>query len=403
MLQVKNKTMFEMAQIQSIREFHKKNESGTTNIAKPMEPDGSIAVPIDFDQEITKKLLTELRSFPVEGMERNEQFFEPHNMIDRITNGLIEINEYMDFDTCINTIYSLYKDLGKEKFYGVFLVDELGNKHNPLHHIVAMEFMDQKPEQKFKMYIYTYPETKKSYALNRFERTEDKAKIKENVAAQIAVYSGKLQMAQKINGNRSVADLIHQYHAGNEPTLVASSAYTITDSDGKSVPNKTPMLMIPITLVNTGLIMPWYGTTLVTMNGSSAGHPVSPMMSANISSNTEYLQKSKTAYPSYGICTGRQNSRTIKGLRTLNHANLNSPLNRQCLTPGWRDYVEECVAFSFMAYESIITDYDGEAIMEDMAVPVFKNYLDEWKHHNPDGTMKDYISHLKNRKTNKEN
>ena len=396
--------MFEMAQIQSIKEFHRKNESATINVAKPMDPDGSIVVPIDFDADITKKLLTELRSFPVEGFDKNEQFYEPHDLIDKITNGLIEINEYMDFKTCINTTYNLYKSLGKKEFYGVFLVDNEGRKHNPLHHLVAMEMMDALPKQKFKMYVYTYPKKTRNdgSALNQYERTDKKAKIKENVAAQIAVYANKLNMAQRINGNRTFNELKTTYHSHIEPSFDASSSYTIADKDGRALPNKTPMLMIPITLVNTGLIMPWYGTTIVTMNGSSAGHPVSPMLSANVSCNREYLSSTKTAYPSYGICTGRRNSRTISGLRTLNHANLNSPLNRRCLTPGWRDYVEECVAFSFMAYESIIDDYDGEAIVEDMAVPVFKNYLEEWKHNNPEGTMKEYIRHLKERKKDKE-
>ena len=402
MLYNKKPSMFEMAQRQSIQEFYDKNQDGTVmKISAPMTNDKSIAIPIDIDNDITKKLLTELRAFvPLKSVENT--FVKPHQMIDQITNNLIEIDAFMDFKSCINTIYNVYKDIGKEKFYGAFLVNKAGNKINPLHPLVSMEMMAKEDKDEYKIYIYTYPEEKRlDSPIRNSARAKDKAKVKENVAAQIAVYSNKLNMAQTVSSNKNLNELIQEFNNGNEPYFNVESKYTITDSNNKAI-KKTPMLMVPITLINKGLIMPWYGTCVITMNGSSKGHHVSPMMSANLGASYSHTDTNDSTYPSNSICTGRENSRTIKGLRTLNHSNLNSPLNRNCLTTGWRDYVEECVAFSFMAYESLIEDYDGAAIVEDMAVPTFKNYLEEWKHNNPEGTMKEYISHLKERKKDKE-
>jgi hypothetical protein len=85
-------------------------------------------------------------------------------------------------------------------------------------------------------------------------------------------------------------------------------------------------------------------------NAGTSGFHLSPFKSCNISSHNSIFNAS--------VCTGSTSNRTIKGLRTLHHANLGSPYERSCMTTVSKPYADACINYSFNIFKhgNIIKD-----------------------------------------------
>ena len=391
----RSKSIFEYAQETSIIEFSKKYIDSEIEISIPMDNKGAILVPIDMEDETTRALLYDYRYTLKEPSEitvndgNNILCLKSSSLINDVTKGMIEISTYMTFKDSINTIYNIYKELNGE-LYGVFMVNAKGQKFNPLHPITALELMGSNnwTKNNYKLYIYSYSGEKKINELkDEFTRVKDKSLIEKNIASQIALHSQKHTMVQKVSSNISSASLIARFKNGLDPTILVQNEMQMSDNSK----SRDSAFLIPHNILNNGISIPYYGSSIVNMS-RRRGHQCSPMMSANIGFNSNSFLN-KDTYISYNICTGRLSNATAIGLKSLNHSNLNSPLNRLLLQPGWRDYVDRCIDYSFMAYESIIEDYKQE-FDDTFLEPKFETYMEEYFYINKEASIVDYLKHV---------
>ena len=105
-------------------------------------------------------------------------------------------------------------------------------------------------------------------------------------------------------------------------------------------------------MLTSGIVLPYYGSSFIKLNGSTSGYHISPMRSCNI--NGGGLNRSTEANPISwsSVCTGSVPNSTLKGLRTLNHANLLSPYNTHILAPGALVYAQISIIKSLQIYRS---------------------------------------------------
>lgn len=99
-----------------------------------------------------------------------------------------------------------------------------------------------------------------------------------------------------------------------------------------------------------GIFVPYYGTSVIRIASgkNTTGIHSSYCKSANISS---HIGSSSTGS---SVCCGKEDNKTIKGLRTQHHSNLSSPYESHCLSANSYYWIEASIKKSIDLYKRIL-------------------------------------------------
>ena len=310
---------------------------------------------------------------------------------------VFSVNDYILFDDAIKVIKDTYLS-SKELFYGALLVKE--NKPNfiinPLNHIVAQAVSKTKsPSGRFKIVFYFYKDKfkeldKKHEALfndNLFDLYKTQALL------ELAILEEEPQYKIKINSIRSSR---LNYNSKPEDITNISVSYSFVDKNNNEVTQNEEYYIQPTQIVNTGIVYPYYGSTIVkyTDNRYCYGFQLSPMLSCNVGFPIfENRDNSNLVISPASVCTGRLSNYSKAGRNSLNHANLNSPFFGYTLFLGAFTYARICAELALNIYAE---KYGFEPIAELTFTPKPKRIsFDEYKQQFNSESLADYIAYIK--------
>lgn len=246
-------------------------------------------------------------------------------------------------------------------FYGVLLRSATKKSIiiNPYHPLAAVNILTNSTYKntKFKIILYFYPNRSKLDKIFETSRT-----TKETVKTSIDKI---LRMTKPFKqGHQVFKELSKEIDKSAQTVCITRSIKTNVSED----PNmNSSFYIISHQLLTRGMIAPYYGSSILAINPSSGGlcAHISPFYAANVSrgSPTNY----NTAEYN-GICTGNQPKNTFKGLSSLNHANLSSPLNRHTIRSGALLYTDMCIDITRELYKKANYISDYTPIASDLSV-----------------------------------
>jgi len=262
--------------------------------------------------------------------------------MNNITSTIITINKAGTIKECLNKINKIKVSL-EERFYGALLIDDK-TILNPLHPLTAMSLLSANEltsKTIFKLVIYAYSSIEEKE--NLFEKYEEhracKDRIDKNINNQLLIFTN------------TVPTKIQRLPEDNTSNL----NYKIN-----KVPGEYPdeeCYIVAHQILTKGIIMPYYGTSLIKLGNTTSGTYLTPMWSCNISSNCtigldEWVNTScefpKIVFRS--VCTGSLDNKTLKGIRTLTHSNASSPYTHRIMHTGALTYAAACVDKSLEIY-----------------------------------------------------
>jgi len=261
----------------------------------------------------------------------------------RLTSTIINITKAGNYKACINTLHKIQNSIGN-KFYGALFIHKK-TILNPLHPITAMLMADEKKykalhDLEYRIAIYAYKDEEEYQELHTLynSSTADADHIEKNLNALIQVTAHQVKTTIKL------ADVDHS----TSNSEVANLSYQISKEQGEAPDYE--FYLSAHQMLTAGVVLPWYGSSFIKLNGSTSGFHISPMWSCNISGGRDIDGGADIPWAS--VCTGSIPNSTLKGLRTLNHANLLSPFNKHILAPGGLVYAQMAVNKSFQIYRS---------------------------------------------------
>ena len=268
-----------------------------------------------------------------------------------ITTSIIRPKDKMPLNEALQTIYEVRASLGSE-FAGALLVSGK-TILNPLHPLTALCLLDDESYNslEYSMVVYTYggkretlDETYNSYSLNR-----DLAIT--NINDIIRTFTSRVK-------HRSTKVIDSLVHPRNKSTI--NQTYKVAKYDGEQ--DNEELYLVTHQILTQGIVAPYYGTSIIKLNGSTSGIPCSPFRSVNL---TSYRREAESTTPhGANVCTGNIPNNTLKGLRTLTHANLSSPYTWDAMEAGALVYAEMCMDKSFELYAlaKLIKELPDESI-----------------------------------------
>ena len=264
---------------------------------------------------------------------------DPSSLFDTVTNEIINIQNIPDLKTALEHVSNIHNSLGK-LFYGVVMTID-NKKINPLHPLTAMSIISNEnhPFHKatnIRVSIFTFKNEEHYSSLHKeyHSETADMKLIDTNINNQILAYTGKVDTVVKFVNTSSTAaqGQIHlEYKVFKHKDEIGDFEF----------------YLVAHQLLTSGIVMPYYGTSIIRMNGNTAGLNITPMVSSNIVWRDE-SNKPKIRWNS--VCTGSMNNRSLKGLRSLTHSNRLSPYNNDTLQPGSLVFADACNIKSLEIY-----------------------------------------------------
>lgn len=292
-----------------------------------------------------------------------DELKEEHGILDI---SMTSIESFENLEKSIKIITRTSEALG-DKFYGAILIPKhhrSEHSFNPLHPLVSYfiseikknkdEFRDQYDkffDEKYKIIIYTFDNSK---GIEKFSNTTNYNKEIINLVVGTQTkdfYSLKYANFMHNKISHTVSYNIELNKDGRKETI--NHLDQLSDRLKYIVPNQI--------LNHQGVIYPYYGTSFI---NNENGMNLTPMFSANIG---EPGEEEGTMWSN--ICTGEESYETISGKLTLNHSNLNSPLNGCIFNRGSFVYAKQCNQISFDLYKSIFKEkaYDKDRFLQHMA------------------------------------
>jgi hypothetical protein len=227
------------------------------------------------------------------------------------------------------------------------------------------KFTDKHASYKMVVYAYSSEEERAEMYDTYLENLACTDIINDNINNQLLTYTNKVET--KVRMEPPSADLseriLLEYSIEKHPDELDSEEY----------------YMIAHQVQTAGVVMPYYGTSVVRLGGGVSGTYVTPMRSCNISSEitppydtwTHTGVNLEDVNLKWGsVCTGNIPNTTLTGLRTLTHSNGSSPYTNYILDPGALTYADACITKSLEIYTkaklikeitneiSYTTDYD---------------------------------------------
>ena len=288
-----------------------------------------------------RKSMVELQKRPgiVTGKSVPARLLDPSSLFDTVTNEIINIQNIPDLKTALEHVSNIHNSLGK-LFYGVVMTID-NKKINPLHPLTAMSIISNEnhPFHKatnIRVSIFTFKDDSSYFKLHNeyHSETANMKLIEANINNQILAYTGKVNTVVKFIGT-------HATTARGEINL----EYKVLKH--KDEMENFEFYLVAHQLLTAGIVMPYYGTSIIRMNGATSGLNVTPMVSSNIvwrdESNEPQIRWNS-------VCTGSMNNRSLKGLRSLTHSNRLSPYNSNTLQPGSLVFADACNIKSLEIY-----------------------------------------------------
>lgn len=268
----------------------------------------------------------------------------PKKFMKMITESIVNINKAGTYKECIKTMQGIKNSLGND-FYGALFISGK-TILNPFHPVTAMLMADENiytelHSKNYRIAVYAYESTTE-YDKYHTEFNSESSCIKyieSNIDALIQMSAHQIKTRVKsvgvVTAGRNSESVNLEYKVSKHPE---------EDPDYE-------LYLSAHQLLTNGIVMPWYGSSLIKMNDSTSGYHISPMRSCNIAGGP--TPESSNAVRNWdSVCTGSLLNSTLTGLRTLNHANLLSPFNSSILAPGALVYAQVAVNKSFQIYRS---------------------------------------------------
>jgi len=317
------------------------------DLYNPSSSLGKSLYPVDM----THGLSTEI------GMWSNSMKDESSVLIDAIGSDTLSFGPV----TLSEGLSLIKNEITSGTFYGVVAVNSLTNERiNPLHPLIAKEISenwDIYKDQKFNFYIFSGnwrgdPDADLELYTNSIVQLLSEygeRQLISYVSSTLAVVNNDIEIP--ITSDENVQEILYNYMDGKSIELVDSTLLKLPNGN-------SPYFIVPVQIVSDGIAYPYYGTSLLQQDIRNSedsetedlwGTDLSPMGSANIGNNTT----NPTASEFFSVCTGGHGVDDY-GMATINQSNLQSPMNSECLSPEWREYVAACLNISYEIFDSLL-------------------------------------------------
>lgn len=241
---------------------------------------------------------------------------------------IIKLEDGYTLKYAIKLIHNTYKHV-QDKFAGVIFVLETGALINPLHPLVALELL-RHPKNTIvsKILIYSYKDLDKIHSLYG---KPDSTSFELSIKTLLKVYQSQVK-------SRDIDILENEFNYENRKLI---QKYKVSKFPGED--HSKEYYLVATQLLTKGTYVPYYGTSIIQMNGNTSGYHITPFKSCNLNGHT-YKDP-------ISVCTGSTSNKTIAGLRTLHHANLGSPYEHNCMTSLSKPYADACIKQSFEIFK----------------------------------------------------
>lgn len=332
---------------------YKKNLSKNSNFSEEVKDymNGDMLFSINQNSQSLTNLMKDVwNTTTLEDENVKGTFTDGTDWLNYITESIIKVEEPHTLKEAIQLIHDLVGLMG-DMFAGALLVQgkTILNPLHPLSALIMIDNYDELNYNTYKIIVYKYYDRDSMKSHYRSDDVSHEA-IATNIRNLISLYSNK----QRIN--RTIKSLTV---ASKNDTPLANIEQMYRESMPMDSEYVGDFIIIPHTLITKGIAAPYYGTSVVVRSdNASKGAFLTPFQSANIS-------------PSFGddnnpefnsVCTGNKSQVTMEGLRTLNHANLSSPLSPNCIGIGALEYADECIKQSLNIYKlgGFLNDTENE-------------------------------------------
>jgi len=335
------KTIMEIITEEDVKNFYKKNRSSETSETIVDIAKGNVLIRTPYHMKEIKNLISsdrrlikekyakETNRYSLLDVSRNDKNDE--SIFYNVTKKILQFEETLTFRESIDMIIK-FKKLLNENFYGALLrdVNDEDIIINPLHILTALSIIDNNMcdnGQKYNLIIYVYNDREQADKFYKTEQSDHQQVIK-NIHQLMNTYITKVPIMQRLESSRDPKV--------KELQLKMLSKTKLFENEDK----KYIYYIVASQILTKGIIAPYYSSSLIKQNVSNlndvSGMHLSPMASVNISGSGEDIFKNKY----YSVCTGSTPKRTIEGLKTLTHSNLNSPFDTRRMVPGSLHYVD---------------------------------------------------------------
>lgn len=328
--------------------------TSSTYYVEKMTSNGDILAPISSSKQSIQNLITDSTiRFGIPNDSEPDRH-STGDFISHMQGSVIIIEQKLTFAESIPIIAKFVSKAGSN-FYGAILRN--GSSFiNPLHPLAALGGLEYHlhASTKYTLHIYCY---KNRASIDKLYGTEN---------ANIESMKANLQNIIKAYSSEPVATAICTEKKINLTgyTLNVSFRNKVKFTDYWQLSNSGAGYEYYLSaqqILTRGIFFPYYGTSLIrkTKEGRGEGMTLSPFLAVNIGSpsNPELAGMEPSKFT--GICTGSQPSHTLEGIRSLTHANMSSPMNRNTLLSGFLAYADICINLSLEFYgkAGIIEDY----------------------------------------------
>lgn len=347
MFKTNQKTFLQQVLISELSSFHDGNI--VTNIKTDSSDDfknGNILFKIPINKKFMDDMLTTYRNPVLNSMVCESNFDNFHDardsegLFDNVTDQIINIPAQKSYSECLDIVMD-YKNALEDNFYGAVFKSK-GLLLNPFHILTALSVLNDKSYQDklYDIIIYSYKDREQ---LNEYTRNEasDHVLANKNIDALMNAYISRIPTETRI-----IKDDNYYIDTNSETVTVSVQTKKFPDED-----QDCSHYLSGHQLLTKGIFAPFYGVSLIKMNGSTQGLRLTPFGSCNISS--DHGRQIPNPTPVYGsVCTGSQPRTTLKGLRTLSHANLGSPYGGGFIQIGALTYADIMIERCISIYES---------------------------------------------------
>lgn len=269
---------------------------------------------------------------------------EPYKLMEALDNNIFIIKNAGTYFECVQMIDNIQNDL-KECFYGALLINEENQDIilNPLHPTTAILMIDtisRLMNDRYKIIIYAFSNIEQAQEIRKFYN--GRAQEEENIDNVKAIYEQQINNIIKLSTHKINSEIrVMNTTKTNSDSSLIEINYQIKKDKRE---NKDYELYLSTHQILTkGVIYPYYGSSIIkVISNYSYGKSISPMLSCNISKEDDDKWGS--------VCTGQELNYSIKGLRTLNHANLLSPYTVYTIYEGALLYVDIAIQKSLELY-----------------------------------------------------
>lgn len=302
-------------------------------------------------------------------------------LFNAVTNQLLQVSGQYNLSDSLKII-SNFVDKAGNNFYGALLRNSNNVLINPLHPLVVPTLLANFNEfnnQNWSIILYFYPDRK---TMDNTYKTQqaDIETIKTQIDCIYNTITDNTQQEQisAITKMEYIDITKCRIHTMEQLTIDEYIAKMSINTLGDS------SMLVAHQMMTDGITAPYYGTTLLNYdagNRSLGGH-ISPFRSCNISYEGNSESATRTSDLRYiKVCTGSKSSGTLEGIRTLIHANFNSPYTRYTILDGALAYVDACINKAMQIYklanildtEISVKEVESPSLVNDELIDRYKN------------------------------